>query len=793
MKKIAFLSILILSLTCFSAAAAYAEEAEIGSDFLRIFDDHGAVMLLIDPQDGSILYANNAATRFYGYSKEQLESMKITDINTLNPDKAGKEMQAAASESRNYFIFRHRLANGETRLVDVYSYPTIYKDREVLFSIIYDITEKMELEEKEKTLTSVIFLGLVLLIAILLAATLLLIMNYRKVKKFNELRKIFIDSDDRLIYLKDENLRYVFVNRATEKFFGKDMSEIIGFDDYALSDKEFAEIRIKTDREVLERKTRIYSEVVWNNRTFIVNKFPVKLNNGRLGVGAYIEDITEALIRQKKEEKTMLRNSILVDVLSRDFKSSKEQLEYVLDKALQLTESKYGYIYLYDEEKQEFVLDTWSKNVTGDCAIAKKHMKYRLDETGLWGEAVRQRGPIVVNDFNIPNSMKTGYPEGHVRLLRFMTVPVIIENKILSVIGLANKESDYDDYQITVLMAGAWNARIREERRQALEKTNIELKEHKDRLQLILDSAAEAIYGIDSEGRCTFCNASCLEMLGYKEQSELIGKDMHTVTCHSSKDGTSLPVEQCKIYLTLKTGEGNHVDDEMFKRADGSGFYVEYFSYPQYKDGKLIGAVVTFMDITERKKAEDNIRYLSYHDALTGLYNRMFFEEELRRINDRHNLPISIIMCDVNGLKLTNDVFGHAYGDLLLKKAASTLRLHCRPVDIICRIGGDEFVVLLPKTHKEETEGIMNRIQDAFSKEKIAAIKGSISMGCETKFRWNRISCAFWRLRRIKCISKRHWSETALAWILSIRLWKRFTRKATRKKSTPKTSVNYVQ
>ncbi|NLY18122.1 MAG: PAS domain S-box protein [Clostridiaceae bacterium] len=81
-----------------------AEEAKIVSDFLRLFNDHGAVMLLIDPQDGSILYANNAAIRFYGFSKERLETMTITDINTLGPGETEKEMQAAANESRNYGI-----------------------------------------------------------------------------------------------------------------------------------------------------------------------------------------------------------------------------------------------------------------------------------------------------------------------------------------------------------------------------------------------------------------------------------------------------------------------------------------------------------------------------------------------------------------------------------------------------------------------------------------------------------------------------------------------------------------
>lgn len=314
----------------------------------------------------------------------------------------------------------------------------------------------------------------------------------------------------------------------------------------------------------------------------------------------------------RREEKTLLRNSILVDVFCRNFNSSYEQLDYVLHKALELTESKIGCIYLYNEISREFSLNSWSKNVLAECTMKKKQTKFKLDKIGLWGEVVRQRKPIVINDFKKPNFLIRGYPKGHVELLRFMVVPIIIDETIEAVIGLANKEEDYDDndiYQITVLMTGVWNALERRERIVELEKTNAELKENKEKLQLILDSTADAIYGIDKNGRCTFCNPSGIKMLGYRHQNELIGNSMHLQIHHSYKDGTPMPAEKCKIYKTLITGECFHVDDEVFWRADGSCFDVEYFSYPQYKDGEVIGAVVTFRDISERKQAEERKWY----------------------------------------------------------------------------------------------------------------------------------------------------------------------------------------
>jgi diguanylate cyclase (GGDEF)-like protein/PAS domain S-box-containing protein/putative nucleotidyltransferase with HDIG domain len=275
-------------------------------------------------------------------------------------------------------------------------------------------------------------------------------------------------------------------------------------------------------------------------------------------------------------------------------------------------------------------------------------------------------------------------------------------------------------------------------RTQELEEANNALKESKDQLYLILDSTAEGIYGIDKQGNCIFCNASSLKMLGYKNHEELIGKNMHRQIHHSYRDGTSMSIEECKIFKALKTGEGTNVDDEVFWKADGTSIAVEYHSYPQYKNGELVGAVITFLDNTERKRNEDYIKYLSYHDSLTRLYNRMFFEEEMRRLNTERSLPLSIIFGDVNGLKLTNDIFGHAAGDDLLRKTAEILIKVCREEDIMARMGGDEFAILLPKTSAQVALKIIERIKNEFSKEPIGVIKYSISMGYDTKVKMNK-------------------------------------------------------
>jgi len=266
-----------------------------------------------------------------------------------------------------------------------------------------------------------------------------------------------------------------------------------------------------------------------------------------------------------------------------------------------------------------------------------------------------------------------------------------------------------------------------------LEKTIFELKNSKDNIRLLLDSTAEAIYGIDMNGNCTFCNASCLKMLNYHQQEDFIGKNTHLLIHYKRSDGTPLPIEECKVLDALNKGTGVHVENEVFWRSDGTCFPVEYFSYPQYRAGKIIGAVVTFLDITERKKSETEILYLSYRDQLTGLYNRRYFEEELVRLDVPRNFPLTMVMADMNGLKLINDSLGHAMGDEILKKIAEVLQKGCRSGDLIARLGGDEFVILLPKTDSCETKQMIQRIKNSASKEKVGSVDISISFGYGTK------------------------------------------------------------
>lgn len=139
-------------------------------------------------------------------------------------------------------------------------------------------------------------------------------------------------------------------------------------------------------------------------------------------------------------------------------------------------------------------------------------------------------------------------------------------------------------------------------------------------------------------------------------------------------------------------------------------------------------------DISEEKRNQIIIEYLSFHDQLTELNNRRFFEDEILRLDIPEYYPLSIIMIDVNGLKIINDAFGHLAGDKLLKTVANILMRECGLDNNVSRIGGDEFIVLLPNTTMHQTEELCERIYNAISKEKVCDVDLSVSLGWDIKF-----------------------------------------------------------
>jgi len=171
------------------------------------------------------------------------------------------------------------------------------------------------------------------------------------------------------------------------------------------------------------------------------------------------EDVTEQKRTQDIVRQNEIRLQSIVDITQADIEDIHELLDHALDAATALTSSKFGYVYHYDDSKQEFTLNSYSKDVMEACAVADPKTCYELEKTGIWGEAVRQGRPILLNDFRAFHPLKKGFPEGHAPIYRFLTLPVFSKERIVGVVGVANKDSDYDQsdiLQLTLLVDTVW-------------------------------------------------------------------------------------------------------------------------------------------------------------------------------------------------------------------------------------------------------------------------------------------------------------------------------------------------
>jgi len=256
------------------------------------------------------------------------------------------------------------------------------------------------------------------------------------------------------------------------------------------------------------------------------------------------------------------------------------------------------------------------------------------------------------------------------------------------------------------------------------------LRISEERLEIAMKAAKAGFWDWDMKNDSIYYSPTWKAMLGY-EQDEIDDtfeawkalwhpeekeKNLQTMKDYISDRISSYEIPQ---RMRTKTGEWKWIltRGELIRDSD-------------MEPSRWTG---TNIDITHIKEAEREIRYLSFHDQLTGLFNRRFYEEELYRLDTIRNLPLSIIMLDVNGLKLANDAFGHMFGDKLLKKAAEILRKECRADEIVSRIGGDEFVIILPETDSFGAEMLVRRIREAFANVQVDILELSVSMGWATK------------------------------------------------------------
>lgn len=408
-----------------------------------------------------------------------------------------------------------------------------------------------------------------------------------------------------------------------------------------------------------------------------------------------IKDITA----EKQQEKRLLemqqilqRQEIIINIYKKDDPDLRSFLAFVLSSALKMVESQYGYIFLYDDEKRKFTINTWSFDVMPDCRVQDPDAVYCLEDTGIWGEVVRQGKPIVINDFQADHPLKKGYPEGHVPIRSFASIPVCHNGRIVAAVGVANKATDYTEFdinQLTMLMQSAW----------LIQETRL----HREHLHAAIENHSAAMLFIEPDsGRIVFANPAATRFYGYT-QAELLDmsiQDINMIDQPAMKIPSGQSSEDGQPFITLphrlKSGEIKMVD--------------VFSSFIEYESRSVLFSII--FDVTDKEEAMKEIRHLAFHDYLTGVYNRRYFDESFTRLNTPQNQPLAVIVGDINGLKLINDNYGHATGDELIRAAVLHMRLALGKEHILARTGGDEFAILLPQTTESEVVWLTNHLEE---------------------------------------------------------------------------------
>ncbi len=454
-----------------------------------------------------------------------------------------------------------------------------------------------------------------------------------------------------------------------------------------------------------------------------------KLPSGE--IVAIYNDVTERKRAEENLKKRLKYEQLLYKISS--LAVNYKKIDAFLNECLALMGEtlEVSRIYIFEYRQNTDIMDNTYEWVAPGIRPEKENLQGIDSATIFWWTQIL-KGNRIINFSDIEEITDKGTKEvlRAQNIKSILAVPLFIDNIFWGFWGfddcLEYHEWPKEDIDLLLSIASIMTqAFLRKRAEQSL-------FSEKERLRVTLHSIGDGVITTDKKGCVTMLNDVAEQLTGWT-QREAAGKpliEVFNIINEKTRLQCENPVDKV-LQTGMIVGLANHT---ALISKDGTERAIADSAAPiRDQKGNVLGVILVFRDVTQEKQKEEEIIYLSYHDLLTGLYNRAFFEKELERLDMEAYLPLSLIMGDVNGLKITNDVFGHQEGDRLLKTIARLMKESCRQGDIIARWAGDEFVILLPNTSNKAANEICEQINQSCVNKEQDGLHVSISLGCATK------------------------------------------------------------
>lgn len=413
-----------------------------------------------------------------------------------------------------------------------------------------------------------------------------------------------LDAATDSIFLLDFEGNLIYINEAAYKSRGYTKDELMAMNLKDFDIPEHAKFIGLRMQELMEKGEATFESAHFRKDGSIL---PLEVHARIIEVGdkklalSVTRDITERKIAEKSLRLNESRLEALLTLNHIPDASFKEVSDFALEEAIRLTESKLGYLAFMNDDETVLTMYSWSKSALEECRIADKPIIYPVETTGLWGEAVRQRKPIITNDYTAPNPWKKGYPKDHIELTRHMNVPIFDGDHMVIVAGVGNKLSDYDladVRQLTLLMEGMWKIIQRKLTKETLRK-------ERDKAQRYLDVASVILLAIDAEQKVTLINKKGSDILDYSEQ-EIIGKNWFD-NFLTEQDRHRLKT----VFVKLIAGEVEPVEyfeNSVLTKSGAEKIIAWHNTVLKDESGNIVGTLSSGDDITERKNTEEALK-----------------------------------------------------------------------------------------------------------------------------------------------------------------------------------------